>query len=166
MDDEGRTPVARRTLLVGVAGAGAALVAQLIGASPAGARRRPAPHPLVDGDQLRVGMNGSGSSTTQVVAASTASGVSGLRAEGATGVDGRASDASADNAGVYGVGGAPSYGVLSDGRLGTSGALELRKQTSGVGTVPSKKVYIYLRDRADGSVGLVARFPNGTERAI
>ena len=47
-----------------------------------------------------------------------------------------------------------------------SGALELRKQTSGVGTVPSKKVYIYLRDRADGSVGLVARFPNGTERAI
>ena len=170
MDDREVTPVARRALLVGAAGASAAWVAQLINASPVGARRhrtdRPTAEPLVDGDRLRVGLLVGGSVTTLVVAAGTRADVAVLRAQGATGVDGRASESSDDNAGVYGVGGAPAYGVLSAGRLGTSGALELRKQNSGVGTVPAKKVYLYFRELGDGSLGLVARFPNGVERPL
>jgi len=170
MDDQVTAPVARRVLLAGLVGTGAAWVAQLIAASPADARTRPdgagAKVPLAEGDALRVGLAASGTSTTQVIAASSRSDVSGILANGATGVDGRVNGGSDGNAGVYGVGGTPAYGVLSNGRLGTSGTLEVRKQTSGVGSVPAGKVYIYLREQPGGGLGLVARFPDGVERSL
>jgi hypothetical protein len=158
----------RRSLLVGAVAAASAWAATLVESGTAAARRtrrNGAGDPASTGDPVTVGSTAVAPAPTGVNNTSTSASTSALKGAGFHGVYGASNAGTAGSAGVSGSGNGSSYGVLSIGPMGVNGVLELRDQSSSVGTVPSGSVYLYARSTSSGMV-LIARFPNGVERQI
>ncbi len=165
MDDHEATPQGiggRRRFLAGVAGAAAAWIGAAVtlpGVTSAAKR------PDANGDYVRVGSSASGTSTTTITNSSRSGGQAGIKGVGPLGVVGVATLSSSATAGVKGTSTGSSYGVFSDGKLGTSSVLELAVMST-PSAPPSDRAYLYAKTDSRGRIVVAVRFPDGSERIL
>jgi hypothetical protein len=136
MSQEPSAQIGRRRLLAGALGA--------LGGWVASAVALPGVAQAANGTPVTVGNSVSGTATTTVTNNSGTSGTAGLKGVGAIGVSGTSTISNGSAAGVYGTSGSGTYGVFSDGKLGTNSVLELRK-IGAPGAAPSGRVYLWTR---------------------
>ena len=164
MDNEGSPPASggRRRFLTGMAGAAAAWIGAAVTLPGAAAA---ANRPKSDGDYVRVGSSASGTGTTTITNSSRTSGQAGMKGVGPLGVVGVATLSSSATAGVKGTSTGSSYGVFSDGKLGTSSVLELAV-ISTPSAPSSGKAFLYARTDSKGRIVVAVQFPDRSERIL
>ena len=152
----------RRSFLAGMAGAAVAWIGAAVtlpGATMA------ANQPAANGDYVRVGSSASGTNTTTITNSTKTAGQAGIKGVGPLGVVGVATLSSSATAGVKGTATGSSYGVYSDGKLGTSSVLELAV-ISTPAPPPSARAYLYAKTNSNGVIVVAVRFPDGSERIV
>ena len=146
----------RRALLVGAAGAVAGWAAGLFG--------RVAPAAAANGSPVLLGVStNAATATTQVT---TTSG-SGLAGTGPIGINGTTTSTAATSAGVYGVSSSTlNYGVMSSGKMGVVGPIELAAITITNFSGPTAgKSFLYVKTTTTGTE-LHVKFPSGVDKLI
>ena len=135
------------------------MVASVVGAFATGVASSPAR--AANGGSALLGKSNSASLTTSV----TTSAGTGLAATGPVGVSGKSSSTAAANAGVLGTAASvANYGVFSNGKLGTTGPLEMAALTITSYANPlATKAYLYVK--TNGNVTEL-RFKVGTNDVL
>lgn len=159
MDQQHDGRQTRRTLLLGAAGAAAALAGGLF--------HRVTPVAAADGGNVILG---STSNTASKVTEIVSSGSPAFSGTGPIGVQGATTSTAATAAGVYGRSSTNgNYGVLSSGKLGVVGPIELTSITLTQWTLPgssSGRSFLFITPNASGALELRVRFPSGVVRTI
>lgn len=147
----------RRALLVGAAAAGASWLAGLVG--------RAEPVSAANGASVILGSSTNSASASTTVTTTAGTGVSGT---GPIGISGTSNNATSTNAGVFGTAaGATNYGVFSNGKLGTTGPLELTQLSITTYTLASGKAFLYVKaGTTAGTTELHVKFPSGVDKLI
>ncbi len=145
----------RRALLVGVAAAAGSWAAGLVG--------RAEPVSAANGSPVLLGLANTATATTTVTT-STGTGVAGV---GPIGISGTANSTSATSAGVFGTSGSTAnYGVMSSGKLGVTGPIEMTNLTITNYAGPATgKSFLYVK-AITGGTELRIKFPSGQDKLI
>ena len=148
----------RRALLVGAAAAAGSWAAGLVG--------RAEPVSAANGSAVVLGSATNAATASTTVTTSTGTGVAGV---GPIGISGTANSTSATAAGVFGTSGSTAnYGVMSSGKLGVTGPIEMANLTITNYAGPATgKSFLYVKaGTTAGTTELRIKFPSGQDKLI